>query len=162
MLAENISLSIFFLLPVNAIFTSISMYDVEMVCTLCISSYLKCNNNFLSNNPIFFSQSISNFELSVLLFNLSCIISALFWPAFYSYYASHTTDRIASIGNLVYESNWPEYPPELRKYAVLTIFRSQQPTNFTGLGVIHCTLEAFLKVSISSSHSHLKALSKCC
>lgn len=87
-----------------------------------------------------------------MLFDISCILCGLFWPAFLSHSATHTTDKISLIGDTVYNSNWPEYPPEFQKYVSLIIAHSQQPVYFTGLSTIRCTLENFGKVSIMSSY----------
>lgn len=84
-----------------------------------------------------------------ILWDTSCILCGLFWPAFISHYASHATDRISSIGDLVYNSNWIEYPPQLRKYAILIIARSQEPVYFWGLNLFRCTLHGFGFVSAS-------------
>lgn len=54
------------------------------------------------------------------------------------------------IGDAAYDSNWYDFPLELRKYIFLMIVRSQKPIDFTGFGIIHCSLENFGKVSLFS------------
>lgn len=151
MLAEIISFSIFALLPINVISLSISMYEVEVV--RCITKLFKIINIFYSLQKIIFCfvfmKSVTNFEPSTILFDVSCALCATIWPAFICYFASHVTYRILTIDDMVYNSNWPVYPLELRKYVILIIARSQQPAYFNGLGIIRCTLEIFGKVSIS-------------
>lgn len=106
---------------------------------------------FPNNEHVYvFSQYFKDLEPSSLLFDVSCMLCALFWPIFLCHFATHTTDRVSSIGDVVYSSNWFEYPAELQKYTILTISRSQQPIYFTGLGLVNCTLEVFGKVSTPS------------
>lgn len=57
---------------------------------------------------------------------------------------------MASTGRVVFESNWYSHPIEIQKYVILIIARSQQPTYFTGIGVLDCTLETFGKVEFIS------------
>lgn len=65
----------------------------------------------------------------------------------YCFYASNTTDRIALIGNDVYDLNWYDYPSNVRKFMILIIVRSQRPMYLSGYHLINCTLETFGKVS---------------
>lgn len=55
--------------------------------------------------------------------------------------------NLASIGNIAYESLWYTRPIEMRKELILTIRQSQQPFNFTGLGIYRCNLETFAVVN---------------
>lgn len=80
-------------------------------------------------------------------YELLSIANVMTWPYLCCRYASFTVDRISSLGDVVYNSNWYEYPIELRKNFVLIISRSQTPIEFTGLGLIYCTLNSFGKVS---------------
>lgn len=84
------------------------------------------------------------------IFDVSCFTSALIWPTFFCFYANDTTDNIASIADVVYGSNWYEWPNELSKYTQLIISRSQVPVYFVGFGLVRCTLEVFASVSNSS------------
>lgn len=74
----------------------------------------------------------------------------MFWPFIMCYFANMATTRIADIGTTAYDSNWFDCSPELRKYIVLIIARSQESINFTGLGLIYCNMEVFGKVSEKS------------
>lgn len=80
-------------------------------------------------------------------FNILCII-CLLWPTLYCYFASFTIERIASIGNDAYFLKWYYYPPMLQKYFTLIIAQSQGKVQFTGLGLIYCSIETFGKVRI--------------
>lgn len=81
------------------------------------------------------------------MFHLSCIGTSLIWPYFFSNCASVTTHQMVLFGETVFNSKWFNYPPELQKYMVLVIARSQYPSQFTGLGLFECSLEAFAQVS---------------
>lgn len=76
------------------------------------------------------------------------IVCSLIWPYLFCYFASYTTDRISSIGNIAYDANWLEYPPKVQKYFILIILRSQERVHLTGLNLIGCSLEVFGKVRI--------------
>ena len=55
---------------------------------------------------------------------------------------------MTATGFTAFDSNWYDYPPELRKYIILAIVRSQEPVGFTGFGIFGCNLEVFAKVTI--------------
>lgn len=74
------------------------------------------------------------------MFHICTMASSLIWPYFFSYFASSTTHRMALIGDIIFDSNWFDFPPELQKYMILIIARSQYPSQFTGLGLYDCTL----------------------
>ena len=93
----------------------------------------------------------ASFALALLSF--AC---ALGWASVYCYSASFVTERILSNGNTMWSTNWFDYPPELRKYVLLIIARSQRPVFFTGLGLIKCTMETFRAVRILHITSKLR------
>lgn len=95
-----------------------------------------------------FFKSASNFEPKVLLFDMSCLLCALFWPALICSYGTFATDRIEYVADTAYDSNWYEYPMEVRKHIILCILRAQEPVYFMGHGVVRATLEVFGKVTI--------------
>lgn len=65
------------------------------------------------------------------------------WPHLFCHFANKVTDRISSIGNIVYNLNWFSYPLDVQESIIFIIRRSKQPLYFTGLGMIWCTLEVF-------------------
>lgn len=93
-------------------------------------------------------QSASDLSATFILYDTLCISSSLMWPYFFCHVATVVTEQITSIGDIVYESNWFDYPAELRKYNIYIIIRSQKPIHFTGLKMIKCSKEIFGKVSI--------------
>lgn len=108
-------------------------------------------------------QSASNFEPKVLLFDMSCLLCALFWPALICSFGTFATDRIESVGDIAYDSNWYAYPTEVRKHVMLIIGRSQEPVYFMGYGVVRATLEVFGKVdSCIPDFSHIFTSSYVC
>lgn len=170
---------IFALLPANAIFMAVSMFDMEQVTTIqfesdvaigfieflwpfcsnstdgskndrlrpLLNTTLILNNHFLCSNQ----QTTSHFELLVFMFDTSCIISALLWPFFFCYFANSVTNTIGSIGDIAYNSNWYDFPPNVQKHIMLVIARSQDSVYFSGLGLVRCTLEVYGEVSDSIS-----------
>lgn len=88
------------------------------------------------------------FEVFSFFFHIVCILCSLIWPSCFCYFASVTTEKVSSVGDIAYCSNWYEYPIHLQKYVTLVIVRSQEPMYFTGFNLIRCTVETFGKVSI--------------
>lgn len=78
---------------------------------------------------------------------MSCLLCALIWPFLMCLFGTFATDRIESIGDIAYDSNWYEYPKEIRMHVMLIILRSQEPVYFMGFGVVRATLEVFGKVN---------------
>lgn len=76
-------------------------------------------------------------------FGLSSLFCSLMWPFMVCYFATYVTDRISSIGQIVYNSNWEDLTPKMRTNLLLVIVRSQKPMYFTGFDLILCTLETF-------------------
>lgn len=92
-------------------------------------------------------QSASHFDPKVLLFDMSCLLCALIWPALICYFGTFATYSIESVADIAYDSNWYEYPMECRKHFLLIIARSQETVYFMGYGVVRATLEVFGKVN---------------
>lgn len=61
--------------------------------------------------------------------------------------ATSATFDVMDLGNAIYEGKWYEYPGDLRKNTVLLIARAQHTNYFTGLKVMHCTLEVFMRMN---------------
>lgn len=83
---------------------------------------------------------------AMVAYSVCCTINSFSWITLFCYYANSTTDRIADLSQAAYNSNWMEWSPELQKYIILIMRRSQEPVYFNGLGLIYCTLETFGKV----------------
>lgn len=81
------------------------------------------------------------------LFDMGCVFSALLWPAFFCYYATLTTNRIAGLGSAAYDTNWYNFSSGIHEYVRMMIIHSQYPIKFNGLGIIGCTLHAFGNVN---------------
>lgn len=149
-LATIVSGQIFALLPANAIYMAVSMFDAEQVITLNERRYSNSWKN-ITNLILFFflnsKKSAAHFDILVFLFDMSCIISALLWPFLFCHFANSVTDEITRLGFTVYNSNWYDFPNDLQKYIPLVIIRSREPVYFTGLGLIRCTLKVFGDVS---------------
>lgn len=118
------------------------------------SSHLK---NFFSKKNVCFHKK-GSFEMVPFIFLLLCISSFLIWPFLFCYFANLTIEHIGRIDETSYNSNWYEFPNEIKKYLILIIARSQKPIHFNGLGMFHCTLEAFGKVSSLTRKSFINIL----
>lgn len=69
-----------------------------------------------------------------------------FWPYFYCHFATMASDRMSNIGNVVYDSNWYEFPLELQKNCILIMVQAQQNVYITGFELIRCTLLSYQRV----------------
>lgn len=78
------------------------------------------------------------------------IFNSLAWPFPLCYFANKTTERVMSLGDAIYNSNWYEYPRGMAKYPILIIAQSQTPIYFFGYGLFRCTLEVYGRVSSKS------------
>lgn len=86
-----------------------------------------------------------------LFFCIGCISIGLLWPFILCNSAASATIEVANIGNSACYSKYYEYPLKMRKYLILIMVRSQSPVYFTGLKLIRCTLEVFMKVRLYDS-----------
>lgn len=97
------------------------------------------------------------------IMNFVGIGCSLIWPLCFCYYANLATDRALRNGDIVYDLNWFDHPAEIQKYVILMIARSHERIEFTGLGLVSCTLEGFRKVSTrhqSIMHYSLESVCK--
>lgn len=149
MLSKIHSGTIFALLPPNTAFMAISAFTFEHV--------MNMNFVFRISETIFnilwwwirheFHFFQSNWDFTMILVGGISLICSLCWPFLCCYFATHTSDRINSISQMVYNSNWHNYPLKLQKYIVLVIARSQKRSLFTGFNLVACTLYTFGNVS---------------
>lgn len=96
--------------------------------------------------PRVIPQSVSQFNLWGLIWDVSCFVCGLLWPAIICYFATFATGQIASLGSIAFETNWYEYPTVLQKYTIFIIMRSNESVHFTGFGLVPCTLEKLKEV----------------
>lgn len=88
----------------------------------------------------------SEFDPAIFATDVISIICSLIWPSFFCYFANSATDRVSSVGNTVYGLSWFDQPVQMQKYVILMVARSQERVQFSGLGLISCSMEAFGKV----------------
>lgn len=147
MLADIHSGVIFWLLPLDGLFMAISMYNLEHVSwtTFDLSSKERIIIAFFYSIQ---HQSASNLaDWGIVGYGIICIICASAWPFLFCYFATLASERILTVGQTTFNSNWYMFPPELQKYLILIIARSQKPVYFNGFGLVHCTLETLAKVN---------------
>lgn len=158
MVADINSLSIFAMLPINAVFFAITMYNTEYVSRfLSFSPFSITIKRFLLKIIPFGNFQYSNDVLSF-VFNVMCIVCSTIWPSFYSYYATVATEQILTIGDATYNSNWFNYPVKMQKHVILIVARSQKRVLFSGLNLMYCTVEYFGKVSNPLGYYWIKTI----
>lgn len=84
-----------------------------------------------------------NFALLLNLIGLSTYLSIAY---IYSYFSDTMTANSYKIGDATYNSVWNRMSVEQQKAIMLIIRRSQKKIRLTGLGMVDCSLETFLKV----------------
>lgn len=82
------------------------------------------------------------------MFSFGGIVGSLAFPFWLSLTMTNTTANIGQINQIAYSSEWIKYPAGVRKYTVMMMARSQKNIYFTGLKLVYCTLEEFMKVFI--------------
>lgn len=137
--------SIISLLPPNILMLAFTLYNIENVSYPkgFFSSTFRCSL-FYYFTIIFQSSS----DIVMVFLHIMCAIVSLAWPILYCYFATSITDRVLSIAYSVYDSNWFDYPPKLRRIVILSILRSRKPADFSGFGLIGCNLETLGNVRI--------------
>lgn len=81
------------------------------------------------------------------------LFNSLAWPFPFCYFGNKTTERVMGIRDVIYNSNWYEFPRGMAKYPILIMALAQNPIHFTGLGFFYCTLEIYGQVSSKSSRA---------
>lgn len=90
-----------------------------------------------------------DFELFASVHNLLAIVALNFICC---YLSEQITEALGNIGDSFYESAWHDLPPHQQKLTALTMLRSQREFRLTGLGLISCSLDTFVRViNVSSS-----------
>lgn len=89
----------------------------------------------------------SDFEPAVFGMDMVCIICSLLWPYLFCHYGNSTMDKVSTIGDIAYNSNWFELPVKLQKQFIFIILRSHKRSSFIGFHLIPCTMQVFGQVS---------------
>lgn len=140
-------------MPLNILGLGLTMYIME---------HVKKINSFERNFEFFhfnFIKSIilyfqSEMDMTIFTINVVAITCSLIWPSFFCYFSNLTTDNVLRLGNTVYDLSWFDHPIAMQKYIILMIARSHERIDFSGLGLIPCSLEAFGKVWFFCFHYH--------
>lgn len=62
-------------------------------------------------------------------------------------FATKIAFKVGDIGDVVYSAKWYNYPLPLRVHVQLLIQSTQRTRYLTGLRIVYCNLETFLKVN---------------
>lgn len=84
----------------------------------------------------------------MIIYHIVAIITSIVWPYSFCSFAASATKRISNVSYTAYDRKCFDLPVKLQKYVILIIGRSKEAVQFTGFGLLDCTLEIFLKVSI--------------
>lgn len=93
---------------------------------------------------MFYSQS--EFVPAIFAMDIAATVSSFLFPSFFCYFGTSASEHV-SISDVIYDSNWYDQPIEIQKYIGLMIARSQEEVNFSGIGLVTCSLEVFGKVN---------------
>lgn len=64
-----------------------------------------------------------------------------------TYFSTEISFEIVAIGEIIYFEKWYIYPKSLQIFVLLWIQSTQNVQYLTGLEVVYCNLETFLKVN---------------
>lgn len=134
---------IFSLLPVNAVFIGLTMYNIKHVRIRRNILIFKRNSVLSTFSCLFLFSFQSTINMVMIVFAMVNIFSWLYWPFMFCYSANSVTNRMATVGDIAFDLNWFDYPPEFGKFIVLIIARFQKSMHFTGLNLFPCTLQVF-------------------
>lgn len=140
--------TIFSLLPFSALFMGICLYDIE---------HVNIHNLFqfsFSAKVKFCIDFQTDFSYVSSAKTALYVVTSSVWPYLFCFCANYVVDKINTLGNKVYSSNWYDYPHEWQKYIPVIVARSQQTVEFTGFNFIPCSLVTFGKVSVVGSEGN--------
>lgn len=80
-----------------------------------------------------FQPSVSNFLILV-------------WLLVYCFYGNLITSKCLQVADFVYESQFYNYPHDLKIFTLLMMQRSQRPFYITGYKITMCSLESYSRV----------------
>lgn len=63
------------------------------------------------------------------------------------YFGHQSTFLRLSYADILYESNWIEFPDSLKKQLIVMIANAQRPFYYNAFGVANLNLETFIKVN---------------
>lgn len=78
--------------------------------------------------------------LGLIMFNADHVNRSLFISMLFCYFALDTIGHMRNIGEIAYDSNWYDYPPEFWKYIILIVAKSQEDSTSSGLNLIVCSI----------------------
>lgn len=84
----------------------------------------------------------------MIAYDTLCMLCSFMWPFGLCYAATMLNTASSSTTDILYGSNWYEFPQQLRSYVPMMLARSQTKIIFTGFGIVGCNLNKFLKVNI--------------
>lgn len=97
-------------------------------------------------------------DLSGVMVYILTLAQVLIWPYFFCHFASSAIDHVTVIQRSVYNLNWYNFPPDLRKYFILIIAQSLWTVCFDGLSLVRCTLFNFGMVTPVSGLSQFNRM----
>lgn len=135
---------IFFQLSGHAVFMAVNLFQINEVKQFWkIYQELKQNFIFLY---VFIEQMLKDpgFTVSV---PLNSMLTQIIYIYFFCRYADNATHRSLKVTDIVYTSNWYQFPIEYQRFIQIWIQRSQKTYIFDGLGLFACSLPTFMAVS---------------
>lgn len=84
--------------------------------------------------------------VAIFILAAGALISGLIIPFLLCHFGTFAIERIRSIDLIAYNTNWLDYPLDLRKYIILMNGQTRSQIRFNGFNLITCNLEIFAKV----------------
>lgn len=64
------------------------------------------------------------------------MLIGLFWPLWICRSATLTSNAVSSIDNMIYNSNWINFPIHLQKFGILIVQKTRKPKFFHGFKIV--------------------------
>lgn len=80
------------------------------------------------------------------------ITSTIVSTYIYCWFAEHVSRKLSATGDIFYEYAWYRLPARQQQLFEMTILRARIEFNFTGFGLVVCSLKIFAKVTVFVTH----------
>lgn len=90
---------------------------------------------------------MSEANIDAYIFNVIAFLTNILSMYFITWFSSKISDQMEEIGKVVYCSKWYTHPKSLGIYVLLATQIVQCPLKLSGLGIVHCNLETFTRVT---------------
>lgn len=111
------------------------------------SDLIICALNIAFNLLLLESTDHMDLQIATSFYNMSTVVLTTF---IFCLLSENITHALSSVGDSFYDSVWYRLPAHQQRRFILALARSQRVFHLKGLGIIPCSLAAFLRVNIKN------------